>query len=498
MTEPNLIDKNAVNNVSNKINKQYSMTDTNMMVECFANSDKLIETDKRKYYEENPHPKEDDFNYDNDDELDDNLNKYKKNVFTPKQRDGLPKPNSHHDEHINEHTNEHINEHTNDDHDDSHNQIHESEYDPDDETKWTKEELMLRKLDMLRKIGELAKAGVKFSENYGMTSDYKKMKYEYELHMSIRSKQNAVQWMSGMLIGIVKGMELLNDSYNPFDIKFDGSWSNNVSRDITDYYDVLGEIYEKYSGPGKTMPPELKLFFMLSGSAVSIQLHKGLSLANNSHIEDNPNTINELRKKAELEKQEYIKKEHEKASNRATELQGINNARNEYIELQKKANPEKINNSLILSESIKSQRNMKNFSDNLSKQQKRNELMVQNQKLMAVQDMLKSMKQDDKNISDNLSVSSKASKISINPHLDKLLETKSSKSSSSKKKGARTLKSNNSIEIDLNYDMDKNITSLRKKNKTDKTDKSDKIDNNDIDNLTYEAISFGKRSNKKN
>ena len=41
-------------------------------------------------------------------------------------------------------------------------------------------------------------------------------------------------------------------------------WSKQMSADIKDYYDVFGELYEKYNRPGKSMPPELKLVLILS------------------------------------------------------------------------------------------------------------------------------------------------------------------------------------------------------------------------------------------
>ena len=39
-----------------------------------------------------------------------------------------------------------------------------------------------------------------------------------------------------------------------------------MSADINSYYDVFGELYEKYSQPGKSVAPEIKLMMMVSGS----------------------------------------------------------------------------------------------------------------------------------------------------------------------------------------------------------------------------------------
>jgi hypothetical protein len=99
------------------------------------------------------------------------------------------------------------------------------------------------------------------------------MKYEYELHKNIRAKQNSVNWMSSLMLNCIYGIEILNEKYNPFDLKLK-NWSEQINADINNYYDVFGEIYEKYNQPGKNMAPELKLVLMISGSALKFHLNK--------------------------------------------------------------------------------------------------------------------------------------------------------------------------------------------------------------------------------
>jgi hypothetical protein len=196
----------------------------------------------------------------------------------------------------------------------------------------TEQDVMLIKLDMLRKLGELKQYGVTLSQNYNLNSDLKTMQYEYKLHSDIRSKQNGVAWMSHMMIGIVKGMEMLNDTYNPFDIKLEGL-KDKISSDIHNYYDVLGEIYEKYNKPGSKMAPEFRLLLMISGAAISMQVNKvipsmvpGLSGILNG---DN-DTLDKLRKKASknsIKPREVIKEkyttEHNVAAQRVSDLEMI-------------------------------------------------------------------------------------------------------------------------------------------------------------------------------
>lgn len=49
------------------------------------------------------------------------------------------------------------------------------------------------KLEMLRKLGELAEEGVKISQNYNMNSDYGAMKFEYDLHKKVRESRHRLK-----------------------------------------------------------------------------------------------------------------------------------------------------------------------------------------------------------------------------------------------------------------------------------------------------------------
>jgi len=196
---------------------------------------------------------------------------------------------------------------------------------------------MLKKLDMLRKLGELAQYGVKLSQNYNMNSDYFTMKYEYELHKNIRAKQNSVNWMSSLMLNCIYGVELMNEKYNPFDLKLTG-WSEQINADINNYYDVFGEIYEKYNKPGKNMSPELKLMLMVGGSALKFHLNNtllsnpvkmGLPLNPNSQQFDNidPRVLEQMRQQSALDKMrqeqnkqnELLKEKMEKEHNLANQ-----------------------------------------------------------------------------------------------------------------------------------------------------------------------------------
>ena len=181
----------------------------------------------------------------------------------------------------------------------------QNSYNDDNEFK-SKEEEMLAKLDMLRKLGELVQCGVKLSQNYNMHSDYKAMKYEYELHRGIRDKQNTVSYLGKLLAGGCYLIEKGNDKFNPFDFNLTG-WSDIMNDDIEagNYYDVIGKLYEKYFQTKGSMSPELQLIGMIGISA--LQFHLAHAMVNNipslnESLTKNPDLAEKLRQQAVADK----------------------------------------------------------------------------------------------------------------------------------------------------------------------------------------------------
>ena len=255
-------------------------TSTDMMPEFLANSEKLISSDKRwKYadHRDSPDSAQNGGGHTYDDELDDDFGGYSQTaphnpgVFAAVSQAGHS-GHGDHNEHATQTDNTYYDTDTHNPRDTAYSDSSES---PFTEKPLSRDEMMLAKLTMLRKLGELKQCGVKLSQNYGLDSDLKMMEYEHKLHNDIRAKQNSVQWMGHMLIGLIKGGEMLNDSYNPFDIRLEGL-STKVSSDMNAYYSVLGEIYEKYNQPGKQMAPEFKLLMMITGAALSMQVNRAL------------------------------------------------------------------------------------------------------------------------------------------------------------------------------------------------------------------------------
>ena len=181
----------------NQINNN---TETDMMFNMFANSEKMVSEDQVQEFEKGAPVETENYhnNYNNTDEIDDLID----------SDDNYSDNNSVSYDNNNNYENNNNSQYT----DNFQKNVNDSQREQYNEPiKESKEEKMLKKLDMLRKLGELAQYGVKLSQNYNINSDYNTMKYEYELHRSIRAKRNGVNWMSSMMMNCVYGLEMLNE-----------------------------------------------------------------------------------------------------------------------------------------------------------------------------------------------------------------------------------------------------------------------------------------------
>lgn len=295
--------KNDVNLIDNMLKELENLatTDTDMMVGYFANNEKLV-SDIQQFIK--PDKDAESSRYDSD--KDDDIDRYTKD-------------SKHHSESSYTHDNK-GHSYTDDRKDSEHHSkatdysfkggshgpsvgsgATNKEYRSSGEGKYSgfnsEEELNIAKLNIMKKLAELSsRYGVKLSQNYNMKSDYNAMKHEYDMHYSIRCKDNGIKWLSSAMLQACWGLELLNENYNPFDFKLKG-WSEQMNSDIGEYYEVLGDLYEKYCKPGSSMPPELKLMFMVSGSAIKFHIAQA-TLGSIPSLRDklmsNPNLLSNL------------------------------------------------------------------------------------------------------------------------------------------------------------------------------------------------------------
>lgn len=129
----------------------------------------------------------------------------------------------------------------------------------------TPEQELREKFVYIRKLEALERKGIQITKKYSMDDKLDEMKGEYEMIKNEQQKRNSVKFQGKMLMAAVSAIEFLNGKFDPFDIKLDG-WGEAVSENLDEYDEVFGELHEKYGGKAK-MAPELKLLFMLGGSA---------------------------------------------------------------------------------------------------------------------------------------------------------------------------------------------------------------------------------------
>lgn len=120
------------------------------------------------------------------------------------------------------------------------------------------------KADLINKLQRLEAKGFPVAKRFTMDNSLEEVKAEYTRLVDARQLETSIRFQRNMLMGVVNGMEWLNNRFDPFDLKLDG-WSEGVHENIDDYDEIFEELYDKYKEKGK-MPPEARLIFQLAGS----------------------------------------------------------------------------------------------------------------------------------------------------------------------------------------------------------------------------------------
>lgn len=126
------------------------------------------------------------------------------------------------------------------------------------------EEERKEKADMINRLNRLESKGFQISRRFTMDNTLDEIKTEYDRLMDARNLEGSIKFQRQMMMGVVTGLELMNNKFNPFDWQLDG-WSESVHENVEDYDEVFEELYDKYKGRGN-MPPEARLLFMMVGS----------------------------------------------------------------------------------------------------------------------------------------------------------------------------------------------------------------------------------------
>lgn len=140
----------------------------------------------------------------------------------------------------------------------------------DSNYKLTDEQKLMKKHKFINDIEKYMKKGYQPIRRMTIEDQYEIIKCERDRLADLHDRDKAVKRGRDFLITAASGIEFLNSKYNPFDVKLNG-WSESIQSDIGDYDEVFEELHEKYKGKGN-MPPELRLLFMVGGSAVKFHL----------------------------------------------------------------------------------------------------------------------------------------------------------------------------------------------------------------------------------
>lgn len=157
------------------------------------------------------------------------------------------------------------------------------------------QETRMKKIELLRKLSEIKQKGFSLTKDYDFNSSLEEMEYEYELLKSFVDKKNGIRLYKNILLNGVSIVEFLNEKYDPFDFHLEG-WGEHMSVEADSYDEVLEELYEKYKGTGKGMPPEIKLVLLLvaSGSAFHFSKSQSTIPGLESALNKNPELISRL------------------------------------------------------------------------------------------------------------------------------------------------------------------------------------------------------------
>ena len=132
------------------------------------------------------------------------------------------------------------------------------------------EEIKKEKESLLYKFEKWRRMGINTTKKYNFSSNIEEMRFEYNRIKAQRELDSSIRFQKKMLMACVTGIEFLNNKFDPIDAKLDG-WSETVHENINDYNEVFEELHEKYKDRAK-MAPELKLLFMVGGSAFMFHL----------------------------------------------------------------------------------------------------------------------------------------------------------------------------------------------------------------------------------
>ena len=247
------------------------------------------------------------------------------------------------------------------------------------ETTHEKNTKTIEKLQLLKELAELKSNGIRLSQNYTINSDIELMKFERDLHKNIINKRKNIKLMSGFLLWCVRGMEWVNNSYDPFGFQLDG-WSEHFQSEIGDYYAVLSELHDKYCTKESTWPPELKLAGLVGWSGFQYVLaNKIFSCSIDEEIAKNPELLRKIKEEAAKKQKDktnanndklnaFINTEHDIALTHAKNVEMLQRENNQVKPMQHTTEQHAAVPEYVPKASNAPNENLNNFMNNVKSQ----------------------------------------------------------------------------------------------------------------------------------
>jgi hypothetical protein len=138
--------------------------------------------------------------------------------------------------------------------------------------------------EILYQLEKMRRLGVQGIKRFNMSSDLDEMRYELNRIKKERSVEASIKFQRNAMMTFVTGVEYATDYFGLFAGNMKG-WSENVYENINDYDEVFEELHEKYAHRG-TVAPEIRLLWMLGGSAFMYHLSNSMFKSAPVGIED--------------------------------------------------------------------------------------------------------------------------------------------------------------------------------------------------------------------
>jgi len=151
------------------------------------------------------------------------------------------------------------------------------------------------KIEYLNKLQRLEAKGFPVARRFTMDNSLDEIKQEYDRLVDSRNLESSLRFQRQALMGVVTGLEWMNNRFDPFDFNLDG-WSETVHENVEDFDEIFEQLYDKYKSRGE-MPPEARLLFALAGSGFMCHV------SNTFMRQRMPNADDILRKNPELARQ---------------------------------------------------------------------------------------------------------------------------------------------------------------------------------------------------